>query len=183
MYVPQDVVQQGTDAILAYLSGLAGVRVRRLALGSCSGLAFGDAYGMLRDKEIEKEFLFLINTANSTYVRSNIPLIGSFWSEAGSHCVRWSNRFLTSLNSADMQRYGLRFTQSQHTLRYPRLGGPEHSIVIVRLRDGRGPLMGVDNGGISGQRFFCPYYAANDKNLPEETRADIQKAIDDIRRK
>src|SRR5262249_35469328 len=109
--------------------------------------------------DVEKEVVHLLNAVIGTHVHPNVPILSYFWyRKFGSHCVRWTNTFQKRLLDLPGATFGRRVWMDQYTLRYPRTGGPEHSVVLVRLRGVKGAkVFGIDNGALGGDdRLFDP---------------------------
>lgn len=61
------------------------------------------------------------------------------------------------------------------TLRYPLLGGHEHSVFLVRVK-GTDVIIGIDNGFLGGvDHVFDPEKVISDSSLPRETREALQE--------
>jgi hypothetical protein len=107
-----------------------------------------------------------------------IPGLGRVWPDTfGSHCVRWTNEFMTTLNGLPGNQFWQYIWMRQVTLRYPRVGGPEHSIVLVRVR-GRVGVVGIDNGSLNnGNNLFDPQTVIDDPQWPQELRDDLRDAL------
>jgi len=124
----------------------------------------------------EKEVAQLLNQAEDTVVMPNILILGHFFPGTfGSQCVRWTNALMGPLN--DSKDFGKFVLMQQVTLRYPVTGGPEHSVILVKIRGSR-TVLGVDNGWLSGRdHLFDPVKVINDPSQPKEAREDLEAAF------
>lgn len=132
----------------------------------------------------EKELILLLNLADVTRVMPALPVLGYFFPDTfGSHCVRWTSALETPLYKLPSDKFGKNVTIRQYTLRYPRRGGPEHSVILVRIR-GTDVVLGIDNGALAGKdHLFDPMKVINDPSYPQEMRDDLQKALDEFKNK
>jgi hypothetical protein len=140
------------------------------------------AYG--GDEATAKELIVLLNLTYTTRVLPAIPGLGYFFPETfGSHCVRWTNDFQSHTQALPAEQFGNKLLLKQYTLRYPRTGGPEHSILLVRRRgDQNSPVFGIDNGFLGhDNHLFDPSTVLQDESLPQETRDDLRDAVADFR--
>lgn len=126
----------------------------------------------------------LLNLALSTRVAPPVPVLGYFWPDTfGNHCVRWTNELQESLFKLPADKFGKNVIIRQYTLRYPRRGGPEHSIILVKIK-GKDVVVGIDNGALGGDNHvFDPTRAIGNTSLPQETRDDLQNALKEFRGK
>ena len=131
----------------------------------------------------EREVRELLNAVEMTWVMPSIPVLGYFFSDTfGSHCVRWTNSLQGRLNRLPTSRFGRVLWMRQFTLRYPRRGGPEHSVILIRLRGRNNPVVGIDNGALNGgNNFFDPSAVINDESWPQEMRDDLRRALGQFR--
>jgi hypothetical protein len=143
------------------------------------GLAKGDAAA-------EREIAVLLNQVQNTWVMPAFRGLGWFAPNTfGSHCIRWTNELEDELAKLPGTTYGLKVIHRQYTLEYHRSGGPQHSIILVRVA-GKPGIMGIDNGGMNdltglgSGHVFDPVKAVADPHLPPETQRDLQAAIQDF---
>ncbi len=132
----------------------------------------------------EKELIRLLRLADVTRVMPALPVLGYFFPGTfGSHCVRWTNALMEPLNKLPGNEFGKNVIIRQYTLRYPRRGGPEHSVILVKIR-GKDAFLGIDNGFLAGKdRLFDPVQVINDPSYPQEMRDDLQAALDEFKGK
>ena len=130
----------------------------------------------------EKELVLLLNRALSTHVAPSLPVLGYFWPDTfGSHCVRWTNKLEQGLYGLPADKFGKNVIIRQYTLRYPRRGGPEHSIILVKIK-GKDVVVGIDNGALGGDsHVFDPTTVIGNTSLPQETRDDLEDALKQFR--
>ena len=128
----------------------------------------------------EREVAQLLNQAEDTVVPPAIPILGYFFPDTfGSQCVRWTNALMGPL--LDSKDFGKFVLMRQVTLRYPVTGGPEHSVILVKLRGSR-TMVGIDNGFLSGRdQLFDPLKVINDPSQPKEAREDLEAAFKEFR--
>lgn len=134
----------------------------------------------------EKELIRLLNLADVTSVMPAIPGLGYFFPNTfGSHCVRWTNALQEPLDKLPGDKFGKNVRIRQYTLRYPRRGGPEHSIILVKIQ-GKNVFLGIDNGFLAGENqvhLFDPLQVINNPAYPQEMRDDLQKALEEFKGK